>query len=463
MASLVALLVAGCAVSFAGPDAPSEDERVLALLAADAAECRRWVRCVVDGDPLDEPDGCRPVEERRAEHRRFVAANPDTAVDEGALARCLAEAETDCSDGSSHLNPSWATWCWNVIVPRCEPGCAWNERCVRRERCGRAECAPLPGPGAECLRDECAAPGRCELLTCVECGPDDPCPDGSYCSDHACRRYAGSGEACGPTVCGPGLACRDGRCTATPPGTPCESGEECASYLCRGGACVDRVAEGEPCTTTGSLDAFGDCHLPLRCDGVRCRAPREGDGCAAGGRSSCGPAAPFCDPDTYRCTADATTQYCYPPCPSGFACDRGTAHCAPALRPGEPCGDGRSLCQGGRCVDGTCVGFVTTDAPCGPSALCPSGWSCREGSCVPDPTLGQPCVAECHRGACIAGTCTLRAVGAACSGTYECEGVCDEGRCGPVQREVGGACEDFRSCAEGLDCVDGRCEAHCSL
>lgn len=260
------------------------------------------------------------------------------------------------------------------------------------------------------------------------------------------------------------------------------------------------IDENDVCTVyPGAAGGQGtSCTTPTQCSGGRvCEGP-------AGGSSKI-------------CTQDCTGSGA---CPSGYTCqpsDNGSA-CLPQIGVPDQC----HFCQsGGECSSGLCLRFDTgvtfCSLSCTDSAQCGSGYTCQlpEGFCVPNAlTCTNQCTtaAECATGyLCTGGTCVPRGdTGDPCTVSLTCKpcnvctresatsdtsfcrvccagqgqgGTCNNctnamcganGVCAMLTSGNSGVCvpgSQFPTtcqpcangqCAEGLQCVQGRCRSQCN-
>jgi len=269
--------------------------------------------------------------------------------------------------------------------------------------------------------------------------------------------------------------------------TPVDENDVCTVYPGTGGG------QGVPCTTSTECSSTGRV-----CEGI------------AGGTSK------ICTNDC--ASAGATT------CPSGFTCQASTAGfaCLPQIGAPDQC----KFCQtGGECSSGLCLRFDSGAANgvtfcsvnCTENAQCGAGYTCQlpDGFCVPNAmTCTNQCqnATQCAAGyTCTGGTCTPRGdTGDSCAVSLVCRGcnVCTresassdalycraccagQGRggfcnaCANAACGAGNTCVALTTgnssvclpgtsapttcaacngtqCANGLQCVVGRCRAPCN-
>ncbi|MCS6799310.1 MAG: hypothetical protein NZ898_12440 [Myxococcota bacterium] len=368
------------------------------LVRAETSE----VILVVRGGPADSP-----VLAVREERRVSEPAWPIdmTLVPVGGDASRLFEVEATARDVTGAL----------VAQVRLRSGFvagrAREVRLVLEDRCRGVDCGPKR---------------TCRAGTCVE--PDEPDPtDG----------LDGGVDGGGGGRCSADAECDDRN--------PCNGIERCVEGTCRFGerlVCDDRV----------------DCTVD-RCEPSGCVNVPDDGACtrAAGGR--CDPVHgcqyPTCDSST--CVSDG----CFEARCRGSLCER-VARCGE----GETCCDGR--CVATRCEDGNpctmdfldrtscrCASRPLTGVECSDGNACTPGDACRVGVCEPGGgTLecvddGNPCTLEqCDPSR---GCVSQPRTGAACDDRNACT---ERDGC-----QVDGSCQGVvRSCGDGIDCTDDRCD-----
>lgn len=148
-------------------------------------------------------------------------------------------------------------------------------------------------------------------------------------------------------------------------------------------------------------------------------------------------------------TCVVTTDFCgvcEPTVATGAACGLDIGRCVPTddcvdsvcvTRPlsGAACDPEGPLCAlGSSCTDGACTSWnrMPVGAFCDRANRCPYKSVCLGGRCVEGGLLGADCGAEspCSSGICVDGVCTARrAAGAVCTGPEQCLNGCTDGVC----------------------------------
>lgn len=456
---IIAVCLVGCSASHG-----LRDEVQAWADALDRAACEREMRCESQTVARLRVH-CHPgVGTIFSNGAPALAAEGALAFDAAAAAACVAELEVlPCHvvTPGREETPS----CWNALTPTRALG---------------ESCSPTPGRWSGCAGTYCASTDGCHG-TCVAGGDAGDSCEVRGCTASSCSLWgsppramcvAPGGDRCEDTC--PSRVCRDGVCVAVPvvgvgeacgpEVATCADGSECIDATCRphrtGG--VD-----DPCIGAAS------CMEGLWCDEGRC-APLLPPGAACDSGRACGPEARHCTRGI--CSTDAPPEWtqCYgnhsglwPPtraCPSGFSCDAEEQECRPTAALGEACDRWTNVCtEGARCVEGRCRTIVGDAEDCDADHVCASTLECLDGRCGPLPELGEPCRDACFGAECVAGTCTVRAPGAACDDGVQCDsGLCRDGACTPVGGE-GAPCGASRGrCARGLACFGdaddvGRC------
>ena len=342
----------------------------------------------------------------------------------------------------------------------------------------------------------------CEGSTCYPyyCDASNQCPDGYACTEAgSCAMTTGGGggggaaevtcDTTGCQVCrqgelGPvcyayscdsanrcpdGYACSEaGNCEPEEdPGTcptQCCAHADCTpGMLCSGtGICITPPApdcdDEHPCGV-GLVCQDGDCVEPPpecavdsdcdpgeRCTDGDCEAiafpPRPQDRCLFS--SDCGPTGTCIDGDCHFPCAEADDS-----CPVTQICVVGLCLTMTGS-PGECVTGADCEGEGAKCIDGTCRPGCAADTDCDLHERC----NAARAICEPDPRPIYQCLAsqDCADGnECVDGRCLLP-----CDGGTECgsRSACLEGYCAPQYR-----CLDAADCAGSESCVNGYCEA----
>ncbi|MEZ4473361.1 MAG: hypothetical protein R3F60_21755 [bacterium] len=369
-------------------------------------------------------------------------------------------------------------------------------RCASTADCGAGLVCAVEGPG----QGFCVAPGAG--------GAGDACSRREDCASWFCAE----GQCLAPCDeggCAAGTAClplhTQAVCVAAGPGADedrCATGADCAEGVCRGGRCTHACALGEDCPEDRicvAYPALGLCER--RCaetadcgEGALCRATSAGRLCATQGEGGADAACTVGEEcASGRCQGERCAAPCADaPCPAGQACVRDVsgAACRPAGpgAAGSPCDAGADcesgVCGGGICAadcaggapcpaETRCTRFVDGDfcfPPCRDDADCPAIAYCAlgfpEGGTCFWRGLGEadaPCAqdADCRSGRCDAGACLGACVAGECPAGRTCRDFGTAALCSPAPLPSGAACEADDACAEGLDCVAGRCLPGC--
>ncbi len=398
----------------------------LGCVAGDGLFCDDFDVC--NGDETCHPvEGCIAGEELVCDDGNECTA--DLCDPEGGCANSSLTG-TECDDGNA---------CTQLDL--CDDGlCVGSgpQNCEDDNPCTDDHCDPLLGcvttlSVAPCDDgDLCSTGDHCHLGECISSG-SLPCNDGNLCTDDSCDPETGCVFYTNTLPCDDGNVCTvEDKCA----GGWCISGQllECGDgNVCTADSCDpaagcknENLPDDSPCSFLNSqhVCVSGQCVCQPACDGKECGP----DGC--GGQ--CG----VCDGDAY-CDAGL----CLPWCPNG-ECDNGEDQCSCPQDCGSPCagkqcgddGCGQSCgeCGGPQdiCVDGQCV--------CQPQDCEALGKACGDwddgcGGTVPCGVCG--CGETCDSGACV----------------YH---ACDGKECGPD-----GCGDECGSCAPGLGCVEGACQA----
>jgi hypothetical protein len=305
----------------------------------------------------------------------------------------------------------------------------------------------------------------------------------AYCADGAgvcapsqsgatCVALPGDGAACPYDLCAAGLTCTSaGTCAvAGASGATCLTGSDCAAGLVcpPTGQCAAPLGAGATCSD------YHQCEVGLTCASGTCAAaPALGAGCTT--QDACGP--------TRGCARAPETRTCTDPDPQGASCMDGTCAatlgcaqttmtCAALPGANQPCLDGFACAAGLTCADGqdTCVPLPKVGETCASgNRFCADGLGCdqSDNTCKTGPGLDQPCLLNPPDYVCGAGlgcdfgangsTCiALGGIGAACNtdrtcgtGTY-CE--LSTLKCA-ARLADGAACNDGNECKLGSECA----------
>lgn len=351
--------------------------------------------------------------------------------------------------------------------------------------CG--ECSDCP---AKEIR-KCVCDGDGDCGSCESCGADgfceSTCQDGFYCFEEGCVE-------CDPeNPCPDGKDCKNGRCVC-PQNKPYEVGGKCLECIqdelcreCIGGVFVNKNCSGACDPSTGNCV---DCLQSTDCDGDNeCCVSKSCDCCEGFSRNTQGICIPTpeCDGETpcgpCKTCQDGNCEQII--CPAGQIClgeegcveecDCNTPHpcannAATCLTTDDGCGcvsckgdcetgcsDG-CYCNGTKCVGDICYGGK---CPCSNGTDCPDGYGCDGDNCVP--CLSLDCdTSECANVlgcGCANDNCidTDVACGnSACTTSDDCAFgcACDEGVCK--------SCDNY-TCAEcgginGCGCTGSSCD-----
>ena len=324
--------------------------------------------------------------------------------------------------------------------------------------CGGEECSPC-ADGASCHNAGDCVSEVCEDRTCQtptcddsvvngdetdeDCGGPDcaPCGDERICEeDGDCQSLVCTGGECQASLCTDEVQngeetdedCGGGRCSPCADGLGCAVETDCVSSVCIDELCASPTCEdgaqnqSETDVDCGGSDADG---CPLCDDGDHCL---EWDDCLSG-----------------YCSADSDPPVCAAPsCTDGVHNgDEGDLDCGGSDMSCERCENGATcllprdcvsdVCDGGRCVAGSCTDGVEngfeTDVDCGGEdcAECEAGQGCG---------IGDDCVSGvCDEETCQEPTC-LDEVHNGGETDMDCGGL----DCDP--------CEDWASCTDAEDC-----------
>lgn len=279
------------------------------------------------------------------------------------------------------------TDCEPIHFKRCF--CSTDEDCEDCEECtAQGVCV------SKCIGDE-----YCLDDKCVECDPNNPCPDGKICINGKCVCPQGTFESNGKCV----------ECDSSTPLTKCQE--------CRNGVIIEKVCDGVCDPGTGvCVDCLnsGDCYD--RADGRNC-----------------------CNAVTKKCECcpgtiwSAEQKKCIPLlCVSDADCGDPCLKCTP-----EGCQP--MICPPGyKCWEGTCVYWPCTSTSCENGADCGPDCGCIElngvRQCVPCHILN--CLGLCQQ------ALGCKCVNEVCVPVDNCEQYCD----------------GFTPCTEpGCTCYNNRC------
>ena len=239
------------------------------------------------------------------------------------------------------------TDCEPIHFKRCF--CSTDEDCEDCEECtAQGVCV------SKCIGDE-----YCLDDKCVECDPNNPCPNGKICINGKC-------------VCPQGTFEKNGKCVECDENTKLTKCQEC-----RDGKIIDRICDGKCDPNTGQcVDCLtsGDCIS--RTDGRNC--------CTADKQCDCCPGTVW----------SATQGKCIPViCTSDEECGDPCLKCTP-----EGCQP--MICPPGyKCWEGTCVYWPCTSTSCENGADCGPECGCIElngvKQCVPCHILN--CLGLCQQ------------------------------------------------------------------
>jgi hypothetical protein len=159
----------------------------------------------------------------------------------------------------------------------------------------------------------------------------------------------------------------------------------------RADACISEVAAFARTCATPTESA-----RPAACAEILRDAAALGGECASLGLGlRCASGAGFCDPETRRCTAVATSGPCggHVACADTHLCEGGT--CLPRLGAGDACSTDFRCTNGLVCAaDGKCSEPGVKGAACARPEQCGEGLNCVDGACVEAAALGASCRLE---------------------------------------------------------------------
>lgn len=306
--------------------------------------------------------------------------------------------------------------------------------------------APCRGRCDGSERRTCVMPGGdtvCEAASCAEgvvtaesvCNGAGACtePNVSECASAACKSDGSSCDgSCSASDCGadgycdPSGACFDKLAN----GETCSSTEQCASGNCVDGVCCDTACAGL-CESCGESGLLGTCQV-LTGDPLPTRGTCDGSGVCQGQCNGANGGA---------CTYPDNSTEC-----SAAMCSDGEATPAARCNGSGECSSPTAVgCESGACNGTVCSGSCTPTS-CGAGAYCATN-----GACAPLKGLGQSCTtaAECTAGNCADGVCC----GSACTG--QCQ-VCNSS--GVCVANVGAPVGGRAACiGAGTDC-EGFCD-----
>jgi hypothetical protein len=191
------------------------------------------------------------------------------------------------------------------------------------------------------------------------------CLDDRQCQTGYCLRLVPDPAPCG--VCAP-RAPTNGECWSGMPGSPrqgCQLGEVCSRGHCLG----PMKNEGEPCgiASPWTTECYGD--TPTG-QWLTCQAPApQPDYLGVCRRFGA----------VERCSQSADCE------PNGW-CEAGKCRPRVGLASGAACGDERSLCEAGLCVNGHCQAAPSEGLACDEDVTCGFPYVCSAGVC----RLGDP-------------------------------------------------------------------------
>ena len=332
-----------------------------------------------------------------------------------------------------------------------------------------------------CKRGVCQGTPKCTSVTCptVQCQSKGLCNDATGSCDF---RYSPNGMACDDSIPVTTDRCSYGMCVGS-----IECGAEtcladpCRIPICVNGMCSDTLADdGTPCQNGLGVCSCGNCMVADTCVGVVCKASSQCHttiGCIYG---SC-LEAPV--PDNTPCDdGDVNTQGDV--CIAGVCRPQNSCHCPVSeCTTTGACGPYESFCNvraindgvqcnggAGRCVRGDCIAIAQCAGVSYTPQQCHAA-HCRNGEfaefCLP---LGTVCSDANHRT--INDTCQATPTGLACIGIDLCAGVvchplsqchlpgrCNvlTGRCDPIRKADGLACDDNDATTATDVCRGGVC------
>ncbi len=271
--------------------------------------------------------------ERRAGQRCFAYDDQTSTCGQGLL--CLNAVCTPACDQTGAVGGE-----------SCELGCAIGfdcsvDRCARAPGSGQS-CTASCQPGYSCVQGTCAAWQVGFACSGVEnCGGR-----GLFCDGGTCQRLKSKGDACvSGRVCASQLCVQDRCADSLPSGVGDRCGRECAGELeCWGGECVRPVSVGGVCDGAAPCSDGAFCNRDGRCQAFG----EAGDDCESTSRCQAG--LRCVDDICVEKLADGEPCTSVAQCASGF-CPRGSCRAAPA--DGEPCildaCGASSECVGGIC------------------------------------------------------------------------------------------------------------------
>lgn len=220
---------------------------------------------------------------------------------------------------------------------------------------------------------------------------------------------------------------------------------ECGTNETCRGAFKGTLPRGEACHTSQECEGDSWCNRTATCPGV-CAA-RQGDGAVVRTFEACNTdRAQFFDDGSVRCVLGRPEgSACTAPveCRWGWSCVDG--RCSTAQPTNAPCNRAEECALGHMCMNHVCTRAAPRGAPCGDQLRagdeCQLGLACREEVCGAALSEDEPC-----------GTNPLR-----CGAGLRCTFESQRKTC--VKRSVaGGPCAQLLDCAEGLTCVNAKCE-----
>lgn len=446
--------------------------------AAESAACRTSDQCV-------EADSCAPVDARDSwcMQRDRQAADQFCSIDdqcaEGLFCDTNAQACAALREGDQECtqNRQCVSNRCNKDKRLCEAKAKESEACASSAHCASGLwCDPAQSTSS------CAVPLSTGQAGDA-CSSSVACKTGLACISNTCRTPLQDGQTCSTsTNCQPTSYCdlatthtcrprkvKAASCTTGSGSSECAAGLYCSSSSHE---CTDRVAAGQPCTSTAQC-----------IEGTRCDATTGTCSALLQAGSSCTVAADcaqglLCQSFLGRCSSRSAAGAM---CDASDACQAteycgagGGSVCQKALKVGvgQTCNGTSTICSDGLfCSSGTCRQKIQTGQPCAQSTDCVDGNYCRfsgTSSCTPYATVGAACSLSgttqppCQPGSvCVAATdggegsaCAAgRSAGQACNSSNDCEVglVCPGSTCAsPVA--AGGACTSTTQCGTSLYC-----------